>query len=71
MCLCVCAFTYLLDRGLPAHVLKWGRSEPCCARGPLLKEQNHTFGVLSQFNNQVLQLPSHLVDTHTQPSHFQ
>lgn len=62
---CVFVFTYLLHWGLPAHVFKRGRSEPCCARGPLLKKQNHTFGVLSQFNNEVFQLPSHLVYGHT------
>lgn len=61
----VFVFTYLLHWGLPAHVFKRGRSEPCCARGPLLKKQNHTFGVLSQFNNEVFQLPSHLVYGHT------
>lgn len=61
---CASVFTYLLCWGLPAHVFKWGRSEPCCARRPLLKKQNHTFRVLSQFNDEVFQLPSHLVYGH-------
>lgn len=54
-------YTYLRQRGLPAHVFKRGGSETCCASGPLLKKQQHTFGVLSQFDDQVFQLPSHLV----------
>lgn len=53
--------TYLWYRGLPAHVFKWGRSETSCACGPLLKKKEHTFGVLSQFEDEVFQLPSHLV----------
>lgn len=53
--------TYLRYRGLPAHVFKRGGSETCCASGPLLKKQQHTFGVLSQFDDKVFQLPSHLV----------
>lgn len=52
---------YLLYRGLPAHVLEGGGGETGYARGPLLKEENHTFGVLPQFEDQVFQLPAHLV----------
>lgn len=58
-------YTYLWYRGLPAHVFKRGRSETCRACGPLLKKQEHTFGVLSQFDDKVFQLPSHLVHRHT------
>lgn len=52
---------YLWHRGLPAHVFQRGRGKTRRACGPLLEEQNHTFGVLPQFNNQVFQLPAHLV----------
>lgn len=54
-------FMYLRYWGLPAHVLQGGGGEACCACGSLLKEQNHTFRVLPQFDYQVFQLPAHLV----------
>lgn len=44
---CVFLYAHLWYRGLPAHVFKRGRSETGCACGPLLQEQEHTFGVLS------------------------
>lgn len=50
---CVHVCIYLSYWWLPAHVLERGWSETCCARGPLLEKQNHTFGVLPQFDDKV------------------
>lgn len=48
---CMCAYIHLRYWWLPAHVLEWGGGETRCARGPLLEKQNHTFGVLPQFDD--------------------